>query len=76
MSDAKKKQNKGGGKLFRSAGEANTSKTLAECALNNWKDLRPALEVGAADATYITSMELLSNEQITVNLTITNERSS
>ena len=74
MSDAKKKQNKGGGKLFRSAGEANTSKTLAECALNNWKDLRPALEVGAADATYITSMELLSNEQITVNLTITNPR--
>ena len=68
-----KKQNKGGGKLFRSAGEAS-GKKLSECPLNTWRDLRPALEVGAADQNYITAMELLSNEPIKVNLTILNPR--
>ena len=69
--DRNKRQNKGGGELFRSAGEAS-GKKLSECPLNTWRDLRPALEVGAADQNYITAMELLSTEQITVNLTLTN----
>ena len=36
--------------------------------------MRPALEVGAAEKQYITSMELILDEKISVNLKITNPR--
>ena len=74
MSDYNKKHDKGGGGKQKHAEAGQSKKTLQECVLNAWKDLRPALEVGAADKTYVTAMELISNDKVSVNLTITNPR--
>ena len=72
MNDKRKKQNKGGG--GRMTAEALSSKSLNDCALNTWRDLRNALEVGAAEQNYATSSELISDEEININLKIVNPR--
>ena len=74
MNDNQKKQFKGGGGKFKAAEAGHKAKNLQECSLNAWRDLRPALEVGAAEKQYLTSMELILDEKISVNLKITNPR--
>ena len=74
MSDSQKKQFKGGGGKRKAAEAGRKAKSLQECSLNAWRDLRPALEVGAAEKQYITSMELTLDEKTSVNLKITNPR--
>ena len=59
---------------MRPAESGDTKKSLSDCVLNTWKDLRPVLEVGAAESVYITAIELVSKEPIKVNLTLTNPR--
>ena len=70
------KRSHGGGKIKRAEAGPN-KKRLQECALNSWRDLRTALEVGAAEGNHVTSIELLyivSKEPIKVNLNIVNPR--
>ena len=74
MSDTRKRQTKGGGRSFKFAGEVGKEKKLSACALNTWRDLRQALEVGAADQSYVTSSELISDEPISINLKLVNPR--
>ena len=73
MNDTKKKQKKSSGGGYRAA-EAFPMKSLADCILNTWKDLRNALEVGAAEQNYMTASELIADEEINVNLKIINPR--
>ena len=74
MSNNQKKQFKGGGGKIKAAEAGHKAKSLQDCPLNAWRDLRPALEVGAAEKNYITSMELTLDEKISVNLKIINPR--
>ena len=73
MSENKKKQRQSGGGWYKPAEKA-VSKKLSDCVLNNWKDLRNALEVGAAEQAYVTSSESTAEEEITINLKIINPR--
>tara|TARA_A100001015_G_C14866085_1_gene662366 strand:- start:354 stop:848 length:495 start_codon:yes stop_codon:yes gene_type:complete len=73
MSDTKKKQKQSGGGGYKPA-ERAASRKLSDCALNNWKGLRNALEVGAAEQSYVTSSELTADEEIKINLKIINPR--
>ena len=75
MNDTKKKHKKSGGGGYRTA-EASPVKSLSECVLNAWRDLRSALEVGAADQTFMTSSELITDEEINVSLKLINPRTS
>ena len=74
MSENNKRQRKGGGGKIKHAEAGSVKKSLQERALNAWRDLRAALEVGAAEGTRVTSIELVSEEPIKVNLTINNPR--
>jgi len=74
MNENKKKRYKGGGSKVKHAEAGQKGRSLQDCALNEWKDLRPALEVGAAEKRCVTAMELVSDEKITVNLKIINPR--
>ena len=74
MSDSQKKQFKGGGGKRKAAEAGHKAKSLQECSLNAWRDLRPALEVGAAEKQCITSMELTLDEKASVDLKATSPR--
>ena len=74
MSDNKERQRKGGGGEAKHAEAGSAKKSLQERALNAWRDLRAALEVGAAEGMRVTSIELVSEEPIKVNLTISDPR--
>ena len=49
-------------------------RALKERVLNAWNGLRPALEIGATDNSYVTSMESLADEPIKANLKVANPR--
>ena len=55
MNDRQKKQFKGGGAKVKAAEAGLKTKSLQDCSLNVWRDLRPALEVGAAEKRYVTA---------------------
>ena len=74
MSDDRKRRPKGGDTKIKQADAVVARKNLSDCVLNTWRDLRPALEVGAADDNYITSMESTADEKTCVNLKLTNPR--
>ena len=67
MSDNQRKRLKGGGGKLKAAEAGHKAKSLQERSLNAWRDLRPALEVGAAEKQYITSMELILDEKISLD---------
>ena len=74
MSDDKKRRYEGGGDKAKPAESGDARESLSDCALNAWRGLRPALEVGAADSVCVASIELVSKEQAKVSLTLTNPR--
>ena len=77
MSEDAKKHSKVGGYKKKAVDNGSAKKRLlAECPLNSWKDLRPALEVGATAEQYVTATELISSEPIKVKLTLENPRTS
>ena len=49
-------------------------KGLSDCVLSSWKDLRPALEIGAAAEGYVAAIELVAKEPTKVSLKLANPR--
>ena len=74
MSGNNKKLIKGGGNKTKYAETGSIKGRLQDCVLNTWRDLRTALEVGAAEGIHVTSIELVSKEPIKVNLKMNNPR--
>ena len=72
-SDDKKKRLKVGGAKRESA-EGQAKRSLSERALNAWRGLRPALEVGATERERVTAMESTSDEQAKASLKTANPR--
>ena len=68
MSEANERRSKGGGAKLKTAEGGQRRESPSERALNAWRDLRPALEAGAADNSYVTAVELASEEETRVSL--------
>ena len=49
--------------LKKAAESDGHKRKLTDCPLNNWKDLRPALDVGAAADQFVTAVELIANRR-------------
>ena len=74
MSESNERRRKGGGSKVKRAEAGSIKRRLQECALSAWRDLRAALEVGTAEGAYVTSIELIGEEPIKANLTISDPR--
>ena len=74
MSNDKERQSEGGGAKSESAEAVADRRSLSDRASSAWRGLRPALEVGAADSSYVASMELAAEDKVCVSLSVVNPR--